>query len=262
MHDARNRGAVLGADDEHVAAVAIGDDLLLQVLRRVLAAQVRLERAAQPRPLLAQAIAQVRAAPGWHRRRLRRRDRSCGGCRRSRARTRRRSRRCAREERESRCARGGSRRTCARPTPGTSRASSSCSGSRARPSTASDIRIASRSVGRLQRDRRRRAGSAPFRPSPRAPPRPRARRSAAARCARRAAPRRRLREAADRLDDPIEFEGPQGAGVHETLEVLVSVRLDRAIAKYSSGRRGTSANLGLGLRNPGSRILDAGRRIA
>ena len=26
--------------------------------------------------------------------------------------------------------------------------------------------------------------------------------------------RRRLREAADRLDNPIEFEGPQGAGVH------------------------------------------------
>ena len=30
--------------DEHVAAVALGDDLILQVLRRVLAAQVRLER--------------------------------------------------------------------------------------------------------------------------------------------------------------------------------------------------------------------------
>ena len=59
VHDARNRRPVLGADDEHVAAVAIGDDLLLQVLRRVLAAQVRLERAAQPRPLLAQAIAQA-----------------------------------------------------------------------------------------------------------------------------------------------------------------------------------------------------------
>ena len=49
--------AVLGAHDEHVAAVAVGDDLVLQVLRRVLAAQVRLERAPQARPLLAQAVA-------------------------------------------------------------------------------------------------------------------------------------------------------------------------------------------------------------
>ena len=54
-----NRRPVLGADDEHVAAVAIGDDLLLQVLRRVLAAQVRFERAAQPRALLAQPIAKA-----------------------------------------------------------------------------------------------------------------------------------------------------------------------------------------------------------
>ena len=43
--------------DQHVAAVALGDDLILQVLRGVLAAQVRLERAAQPRPLLAQPVA-------------------------------------------------------------------------------------------------------------------------------------------------------------------------------------------------------------
>ena len=49
--------AVFGAHDQHVAAVAIGDDLLLQVLRGVLAAQVRLERAAQARALLAQPVA-------------------------------------------------------------------------------------------------------------------------------------------------------------------------------------------------------------
>ncbi len=60
VDDARNRGAMLAADDEHVPAVAIGDDLLLEVLRRVAAAQVRLERSAQPGPLLAQAIAQAR----------------------------------------------------------------------------------------------------------------------------------------------------------------------------------------------------------
>ena len=53
-------GAMLGLDDEHVAAVAIADDLILQVARRVLAAQIRLERRAQPRALLAQLRAQAR----------------------------------------------------------------------------------------------------------------------------------------------------------------------------------------------------------
>ena len=56
VHDARDRGPVLGADDEHIASIPIGDDLLLQVLRRVLAAKVRLQRSAQPRPLLAQTV--------------------------------------------------------------------------------------------------------------------------------------------------------------------------------------------------------------
>ena len=56
VHDAGDRRPMLGADDEHVAAVAVGDDLLLQILRRVLAAQIGLERAAQPGPLLAQAL--------------------------------------------------------------------------------------------------------------------------------------------------------------------------------------------------------------
>ena len=59
VHDAGNRRPVFRADDEHVAPVAVGDDLLLQVFRRVLAAQVGLERPAQPRALLAQAIAQA-----------------------------------------------------------------------------------------------------------------------------------------------------------------------------------------------------------
>ena len=48
---------MLGLHDEHVTAVSLGDDLILQVLRRVLAAQIRLERRAQARPLLAEAIA-------------------------------------------------------------------------------------------------------------------------------------------------------------------------------------------------------------
>ena len=56
VDDARDRGAVFGANDQHVAAVSIGHDLLLQVLRRVLAAQIGLERPAQPRALLAQPV--------------------------------------------------------------------------------------------------------------------------------------------------------------------------------------------------------------
>ena len=48
---------MLALDHQHVPAVALGDDLILEILRRVLAAQIRLERAAQPRALLAQALA-------------------------------------------------------------------------------------------------------------------------------------------------------------------------------------------------------------
>jgi len=58
VHDAGNAAAVLGLDDEHVAAVPLGDHLLLQVFRRLLAAEVRLERGAQPRSLFPQAVAQ------------------------------------------------------------------------------------------------------------------------------------------------------------------------------------------------------------
>ena len=60
VDDAGNRRAVLGLDDEHVAAVAVADDLILQILRGVLAAQIRFERRAQARPLLAQLRAQPR----------------------------------------------------------------------------------------------------------------------------------------------------------------------------------------------------------
>jgi hypothetical protein len=57
VDDARDAAAVLGLDEQHVAAVALGDDLVLEIFRGVLAAQVRLERAPQPRALLAEAIA-------------------------------------------------------------------------------------------------------------------------------------------------------------------------------------------------------------
>ena len=76
VDDARNAAAMLGLDDEHVAAVALGDDLILQVLRRFLAAQVRLERAAQPRPLLPQPIADQPSARGSRGRPRRRTARS------------------------------------------------------------------------------------------------------------------------------------------------------------------------------------------
>ena len=39
VHDPGNRAAMLRLDDQHVAAVAFGDDLILEVLRRLLAAQ-------------------------------------------------------------------------------------------------------------------------------------------------------------------------------------------------------------------------------
>ncbi len=48
---------MFGAHHQHVAAVAVGDDLLLQVLRRVALAEERLERAAQPASLRAQPVA-------------------------------------------------------------------------------------------------------------------------------------------------------------------------------------------------------------
>ena len=51
------RRPVLGADQQDVAAVAVGDDLFLQVLGRVARPQVALERAPQPRPLLPQPVA-------------------------------------------------------------------------------------------------------------------------------------------------------------------------------------------------------------
>ena len=54
VHDAGDGGPVLGLDHQHVAPVAVGDHLLLQVLRRVSSAEERLQGAAQPRTLTAQ----------------------------------------------------------------------------------------------------------------------------------------------------------------------------------------------------------------
>ncbi len=56
VHDSGNAAAMLRLHDEDVTTVPLGDDLVLQVLGRVLAAQVRLEGAAQPRLLAPQAV--------------------------------------------------------------------------------------------------------------------------------------------------------------------------------------------------------------
>ena len=60
VHQARKVHTVLGLHQQHEAPVALGDDLVLEVFRRLLAAQVRLERAPQSRPLFPQPIAQRR----------------------------------------------------------------------------------------------------------------------------------------------------------------------------------------------------------
>ena len=59
VDDARDGRAVFGSDDQHVAAVAVGDDLLLQVLGRVTAAQKRLQCVSQPCALFPKAPADV-----------------------------------------------------------------------------------------------------------------------------------------------------------------------------------------------------------
>ena len=212
VHDSRNGGAMFGANHEHVAAVAIRHDLLLQILRRVLAAEVRFQRSAQPRPLLPQAlpdrfqlgarIVDDFAAPG----------RSCGGCRPSRAR-RRRSNRQSLEGSGTRSGRAGSWRSVLSIDARNEASARNCPGSSARPSTASSPMIDLEVVGCLQADVILRQELHGFR-------------RGRERCAdvldarqrlepgKLRAPGRRLRETADRFDNPIEFKGPQGAWVH------------------------------------------------
>src|SRR5439155_16346701 len=57
VNDAGNGAAMFRLDHEHVAAVPLRDDLILEVFRSALSTEERLERAAQPCPLLPQAIA-------------------------------------------------------------------------------------------------------------------------------------------------------------------------------------------------------------
>ena len=57
VHDARHVATMLGSHHQHVAAVSLGDNLFLQVLRGVLAAHELIERRAQPLALLPQVVA-------------------------------------------------------------------------------------------------------------------------------------------------------------------------------------------------------------
>ena len=51
---------VFGPDHQHVAAIALGDDLFLEILRRVAAAQVGLERPPQPLSLPSKLVPDAR----------------------------------------------------------------------------------------------------------------------------------------------------------------------------------------------------------
>ena len=224
-------GAVLAADDEHVAAVAVGNDLLLEVLRRVPAAKVGFERSAQPRPLLAQTIAQARelragivddlkAGPilrrmspisCWNEAAVSAIAASSGNP----VRTLRTAPHVASTEARN-AGKVDERRRFEDASLDRKRHQQRVEVLRR---LQSDLPVA-QEAGRLGRCRE---GSRH---------RTRVNQRLQLRQTRRA--RRRLCEAAHRFDDPVVFERPQGTGVHETLEILVSVRLDRAIAEYSS----------------------------
>ena len=208
--------AVLGLDDEHVAAVALGDDLILQVFRGLLAAQVRLERAAQPRALLAQALANELQLGARVDRRPRPTGRSCRAT-------------CAvsplndaapplaaleQRERVRRAADG--RRALRRPNRETRRAPAAAAASSARPSTASAARICGSSARRAQRKQavaRRDTASVSRRGGQPAAPLSAGRSDGASRAS-RSSPIGVNAKPRDGLDDAIEFEGPQGARLH------------------------------------------------
>jgi hypothetical protein len=59
VDDPGDRRSMLGPDDEDVPPIPIGDDLLLQVLRGVLASKIRFQGAAKPCPLLAKPFPQA-----------------------------------------------------------------------------------------------------------------------------------------------------------------------------------------------------------
>ena len=182
VDDSRNCRAMLAADDEDVAAVAVGHDLLLEILGRVAAAQVRFERSTQPRPLFSQAIAQCRelragVVDDFERRADLAADVGdlSAGTRRPSRRSRRAVESCSRTLRTAAHVASTDARNVARLT-------SDC-GSRTRPSTASDIRSASRSsgacspivavaqkTGRFVRRRERRRDGARCRSAAAAPP--------------------------------------------------------------------------------------------
>ncbi len=229
--------AVLGADDDDVASVAIGDDLILQVARGVAAAHVRFERAPQARPLFPQAIANLpelgaRASTTSPAPSMALANRG----------------RLAFERGESASASAasvghsaaGKRRITSRTRSIDSTASarpSRRSGSSGRSATASAVSVSSKSSGA-------RSGNDGCSPSRRTP-------SLVAASA--ASTRRRIghglergespgahgreREAGQRLDDTIELERSEGTGVHEELGPGNRSRPDRARPGWSTLRR-------------------------
>ena len=207
VHDARDVAAMLGAHHQHVAAVALGDHLLLQVLGGVAAAHELLERARAGAAVSGAAPRGCGAAPGWPGRARRQPDRWPGGPRRLR------------------CLKFAARATDAQRGSGTRRSPArTVAAASARPSRASRRRRAGQRVERPGRGRRGRPATLQSRRPPAA---------GTADCSRGTWPsrwwrcsdsatavgvgqrlerrqrrraQRRQRQAGDDLDDAIEFE--------------------------------------------------------
>ena len=215
VHDAGNAAPMLGLHDEHVAAVALGDDLVLQVLRGVLAAQVGLERAAQPASAAGAAVPddpQLRAGViddiarrvdlVARPRRLSPLNEAIGAL-------------AAIEEREGRRRRAGWPSRVSSTESRNVASASRRSASSGRPSTASEPRMAGRSSPRPQREGALLADERGRLARGREPAAPPSRGSVDGCEARQAlVAHRRQGEAAHRLDDAIELEGPKNSRLH------------------------------------------------
>ena len=244
VDDSRYCRAMLAADDEDVPAVAVGHDLLLEILGRVATAQVRFERSTQPRPLFTQAIAQCRELrAGVIEDFERRAD-------------------LAADVGDLMLERGGRLDDRAEqwktPTNLANGSASRVDRRQKRGEVDERLRLEDAAFDRQRHQKgievlRRLQSDRPVaQETGRLVRRCEGRRDGAAvgqrlqlRQTRRA--RRRQCKAAYRLDDPIVFERPQGTGVHEISEILVSVRLDRAIAEYSASAASGFKGSGLGV---------------
>ena len=213
VDDARDAATVLCLDEDHVPAVPFGDHLLLQVLPRLLSAQIGLERTAQPAPLLPEAIADAaeRSARLIHHL-VRFRDRVPDT--RDLAAERRDSFRDRRQPRVAASSAPHRAPAASRPTRETSPARAAVPVRAHGPSTPSSASSSSRSSGArsgktgliLEISRRFRCRLQRLLDAARVDVRPHG--------AQRRRPRRRQRKAAHGVYDAIEFEGPEGTRVH------------------------------------------------